>query len=114
MDAWINTDFESSSQTTPQFASFSRAFRRHIKQIFAGVGLELVEYNRGHFYISGFAKNPTTGKFAYFSTNDVRGSNGWLTSLLVRSAEHEKDYTGGANGFAPLAMVGVKAMELTQ
>lgn len=110
MDKWTNVYFESSSSTTLQFASFARDFKKHIKQILEGVGMELVSFNRGHFYICGFAKKDD--KYIYFSTDDVRGSDGWLTSVLVRTAKHDRDYTGGSNNFAPLPMVGTIALKL--
>ncbi len=115
MDNWTNTNFESSSSLTPQFAAFARDYKKHLKAILSGVGLELISFNRGHFYLSGFIHNPLTDKYAYFSISDVRGGHDeWLTQVLVRSAKHDKDYTGGANGFVGLPMVGTEALSLTQ
>ncbi len=115
MENWIGKNFESSSETTQEFRNFARDYKKHITKVFNGAGLTLASFNRGHFYISGFALNPDTKKYAYFSIHDVRGGqDDWLSNVLVRSAEHIKDYRGGSNGFASLPMVGVKALSLTQ
>lgn len=97
MKKYLNVDFESSSGLTPQFASFARSFKSYCKKI-AGNDYELISFNRGHFYCSGFFKNKATNKYAYFSTSDVRFfKNEWYNRLLVRTAKHDKDFSGGAN-----------------
>ncbi len=60
------------------------------------IGAELVSFNKGHYYVSGFIKREE--KYVYFSISDVRHFPGsWVNDVLVRTAKHEKDYTGGAN-----------------
>lgn len=114
MDKYINFYFESSSTLTPEFAAFARDYKKHVKQVFAGVGLELIKFNRGHFECSGFAKNNATGKLVYFSTSDVRGNDGWLTNSLIRTATDDRDYRGGNNNWTSLPMLGTKALTLTE
>lgn len=101
MNQWTNYKFESSSSTIPEFASFARAFKNWLKAE-AGNDFEIVSFNRGHFYISGFLKNTKNNKLVYFSIPDVRFNNDWSNQILVRTAKHDKDYSGGANNFVRL------------
>ena len=72
-------------------------------------------YVSGHFYCSGFLKNVHTGKFAYFSISDVRHfSDSWVDNILLRTASHEKDYTGGRNQSTTILKIGQDASEITQ
>jgi hypothetical protein len=52
-----------------------------------------ITFNAGHYYCSCFVKF-NENNIVYMSTSDYRFSN---QSFLVRSAKHEKDYTGGSN-----------------
>lgn len=96
IERWLGNQFESSSGLTDEFATFAREYRSEFKKAIAPE-FEVVSFNRGHFYLSGFVKNKETGKLVYFSTDDVRGSGGWYNSILVRTAKHDKDFTGGSN-----------------
>ena len=96
-DKYINHHFESSSIKTEEFKSFARAFRTDIKEQIKDTFI-LEEFNTNHFYISGFLKSIKNGKYVYFSIPDVRHFlNEWKDNILIRTAEHLKDYTGGAN-----------------
>ena len=96
MNKWLDYTFESSRGLTEEFAQFAKDFKKElIKAI--DPDFELVNYLRGHFDISGFLKD-RYGKFIYFSTSDVRYfKNEWFNNILIRTAQHEKDYTGGDN-----------------
>ena len=97
IENWIDFEFESSSGLTKEFAQFARDFKKHIKNNLPD-NYELVNFYRGHFFCSGFIKNLATDKFMYFSTSDVRYfRNSWYNDILIRTAEREKDYTGGRN-----------------
>ncbi len=100
MEKWLDVDFESSCFLTDQFRAFSRDFKKFVKKNLPEDS-ELVGWSRGHFEISGFVKRGD--KYAYFSTSDVRFfRKQWYKNMLVRSAAHEKDYTGGSNCFIAL------------
>jgi hypothetical protein len=97
---WYKNNFISSCSITEEFAMFAREYRQHIKSLLPE-GMELVSWNRGHFYCSGFIRKGD--KFVYFDTGDVRGlSNDWHDNILVRTARSDKDYTGGPNCRATL------------
>jgi len=113
IESWLNVNFESSCSLTPEFSSFARQFKAYVKKI-CGSDFEIVGWSRGHFYLSGFLKNKKTNKLSYFSTSDVRHFPGeWYKNLLVRTAEHEKDYRGGRNNWTTLPEIIKVAEKLT-
>lgn len=113
LNKWLNRDFESSSSLTPEFAEFFKDVKCFVKKELKGD----FEFNihRGHFYFSGFAKNKITNKWAYFSASDVRHfKDGWFNNLLVRTAQNDKDYTGGNNNYSQLAIIKNALQNLTK
>ncbi len=112
---WKSNSFESSCYKTPEFMAFVRMFRQHIKKQAKENGLDVISFSTGHFYCSGFFKNKNTGKFAYFSISDVRYfQDSWIDDVLLRTAEHEKDYAGGRNQSVNIQDIGREALEITQ
>ena len=101
INKWGTHEFSSGSYTGDDFNSFARSFKTAMNKLTQNVGAELVNYNKGHYYISGFIKR--WDKYVYFSISDVRHlSMWWIEELLVRTAKHAKDYTGGANRYTEL------------
>lgn len=97
MERWIGYNFESSSGLTEEFATFAKEFKKELTKQLPD-NCEIVNWSRGHFEVSCFIKNNTSGRFAYLSTSDVRYfSDSWYEDILIRTAKHEKDYTGGSN-----------------
>lgn len=112
---WKGNSFESSCYKTPEFMAFARMFRSHIQKQAKDNGLEVTNFSTGHFYCSGFFRNETTGKFAYFSISDVRHfPDSWIDDVLLRTAEDDQDYTGGRNLFVHINSIGQKALEITR
>lgn len=101
---YVGVEFESSSTKTKQFTSFATKLKNAIKeQLEINGNWELVQWEKGHFYCFGFIKNKEDGRLYYINTSDVRSSkNEWFEHLLYRTAEHEKDYTGGMNQYCRL------------
>ena len=104
---YSNYRFESSTGKTKEFSSFATKFKNVIKSILEETNPSFIldSYNVGHFYVSGFIKNQENNKFVYFSIFDVRCSNvrhDVLDRILVRTAEHNKDFRGGNNGYTEL------------
>ncbi len=103
----LRKGFESSSQTTPEFLTFFRTFKKELTKILTERGCTKIEIGKGHFYVSGFFTAPS-GQVYYISLSDVRSfsETGWNNdSLMYRTAKHYKDYTGGHNQWVPLAQV---------
>jgi hypothetical protein len=112
IEEWLDVSFQSSSGLTEEFALFAKQYKKAIAKAMGDY--ELVSFSRGHFYMSGFFRSPHTGKLVYFSTDDVRGSNnGWFDNILIRTAQHDKDYTGGSNCFSSLENIRDRADDLT-
>ena len=112
MEKWINYYFESSSMETPEFSAFSKDIKKYIKNLILPEFI-LVNYNKGHFYFSGFLTTKDGTRTVYFSSSDVRYSqNAWYNNLLIRTAKHAKDYTGGNNDYCKLTELKEKALKL--
>jgi hypothetical protein len=100
LEGFKKWEFSSGSTTGQDYLVFHRLLIQSIKR-YLPRGAKLVNVNRGHYYTSGFIEKD--GKFVYFSISDVRGfPNEWYKNILIRTAEHEKDYTGGSNGYITL------------
>jgi len=114
MKSWLNVEFVSSCNTTDQFKSFARNFKSYLKKLTKD-NFDIVNFNRGHFDVSGFLKNKENNKLVYFSVSDVRFfPNEWYNHVLVRTAKHDKDYTGGSNNYSTLDEIENKALYLTK
>ena len=98
--ALLEQEFESSCGLTPQFATFAKTFKRELKkELEESVGITEFDFHRGHFVCSGFFKT-NDDRIFYFSQSDVRFFK--ENKLLVRTAKHFKDYTGGKNCYVPI------------
>lgn len=87
----INRHYESSSSVTEHY---KRAKRDFVKTLQLYFGKEsVIVTSCPHFEFTGFIKK--LDKFVYFATGDLRYRI--CNSMLVRTARHEKDYTGGHN-----------------
>lgn len=114
MDKWRGYEFESSAWKTTEFKSFALQYRNAIRKLL-GPMFETCNVSTGHFYVSGFARNKESGKFIYFNSGDVRGrQDEWYTSILIRTATSEKDYTGGVNWYSSLPDLAYRAGLLTR
>ena len=113
LEDWAGIHFESSSGLTEEFAAFAKMFKQRIKRECEKNELSLCSFDRGHFYCSGFVGSQKTGRYIYFSISDVRYfSNSWLNNILIRTAEHIKDFTGGRNNSTDLKNFGQTAKAL--
>ena len=112
MENWRDHEFESSCSTTPEFAAFARDFKKELNRN-KGT-LDLVNFSRGHFYVSGFLQNRVTHNLVYFSISDVRFfPEDWYNHILIRTAQHDKDYTGGRNFYTTWQELPATALHLT-
>jgi hypothetical protein len=104
----LERGFESSSSLTPEFAKFYRTFKSEFTKELKSQGATEIEFHRGHFYLSGFCR--VNGQLWYFSLPDVRGigytlknnSNSCMSKLMYRTAQHNKDWTGGMNRYVTI------------
>ena len=91
--------FESSCERTPEYLAWHRLFKREFTNFLKGKGCGEIEISKpNHFDMFGFFR-AKSGQIFYFSISDLR----WCKSdMLIRTAEHYKDYTGGSNQSACL------------
>lgn len=90
----LEQDFESSSVDTEQFKEFVRTFKKEFKGLLKNY-ITKIEFSKGHFEISGFF-TLLLDDIYYFNLGDVRWNK---DQMLIRKAEHYKDWTGGQNSF---------------
>ena len=92
-------EFESSSSRTPEYLAWHRLFKREFtKFLTAKEATNIVIGSPNHFDISGFFM--LGNAIWYFRIEDLRWSK---AQMLIRTAEHYKDYTGGMNQYIPLS-----------
>jgi hypothetical protein len=96
----IEQGFESSTGKTPEFKSFASQFKKTMKRALRENNAELISFSVGHFDLSGFYQ--VDGQMGYFSLPDVRMGMRGNMALMYRTADHEKDYTGGMNRWTAL------------
>lgn len=95
-NGWSETH-ENHSNAADQFA---RDFRSDLKQMLKGSEWEVYNFHPNWFCGSGFLYNKEKDKWVYFSHSDTRYfQDSWNDHLLIRTAKHEKDYTGGSNHY---------------
>lgn len=83
------------------YKSFQTKYKNFLKKLCKENGYELVNFMPNHYEFSCFIKG--NGKYVYISISDVRHfSKEWFNHILIRTAEHEKDYHGGPNNYTSL------------
>jgi len=90
--------FGSGGHNTPEFNSFAVKFKVRFRKELDKIEATDFELNKGHFYLSGFFR--VGEQLVYFSISDVR--HGFDSNMLVRTAEHNKDWTGGHNQYVTI------------
>ena len=92
--------------TSKEYRQFQTALIREISNYAKAVDATVVSNIKGHYDTSCFVGR--NGKFVYInhSSGSCRRAGGVridLDSFLIRTAKHEKDYTGGNNRFCHLS-----------
>lgn len=96
--------FGSGSYNSDEFNEFFEKFKKSFSYELKKIKATKIEISKGHFYLSGFF---TVGEqVMYFSISDVRSymSTNWkgIPEMLIRKADHYKDYTGKSNNFVAI------------
>lgn len=92
-----------------EFKSFVSDFKKAVKAVCEenGIDKSAIKFSVGHFYISGFIKthDNASSPYVYFSVSDTRSPMKFsdFAGLMYRTAEHERDFTGGSNHWGGLA-----------
>jgi thiosulfate reductase cytochrome b subunit len=100
--AATNTHFESSCSKTPQYVAWHRLFKREFTKFLTAKGATNIQIGKpNHFDMSGFFTLGNT--IWYFSISDLRNFYaGKAQPMLLRTAKHYKDYTGGMNQYVSM------------
>jgi len=110
VEGFMDWRFTSGGTTGPDFNEFARLFKIWLKKQLPATA-QLVNFNKGHYYLSGFITNKT-GRHVYFNVGDVRFNRNWHNSIYVRTAKSDRDYTGGQNVNTSLESMVRDALEL--
>ena len=103
---WVGYDFNRNGWSTSHenksdaWTQFVRDTRSDLKAMLKGTGWRVHTFKGNWFTTSGFLYNEELNAWVYISMSDVRHwQDSWWKNLLIRTAEHEKDYTGGRNQY---------------
>lgn len=94
------------SDLSQEFKDFFKREKKRLTAIFKEKGCTEIKMDYGFNYFSGFFTAPS-GQIYYFSCSDVRHFG--YDRLLIRTAKHYKDWTGGSNQY-----VGTKKSDLME
>lgn len=96
LQPFVDYRFSSGGVIGDDFKSFNTKFKNAVKKLLPE-GYEIHDWHRNHYECSAVLKN-SHGNYAYLSVSDVRfWNNEWFTNILIRTMDHEKDWTGGRN-----------------
>lgn len=99
---YLNYEFSSGPYTGEDYKKFQNKYISYLRSMCKYYGWELVNVGRNHYCFSAFVKSQSN-KYVYISISDVRFfHNEWFYHILIRKAEHEKDYRGGPNRYTAL------------
>lgn len=89
-----------------EYRNFQTALIREISNYAEAVDATVVSNSKGHYFTTCFVER--NGKFVYISHSSglsrmADGVRIELDSFLIRTAKHEKDYTGGSNHYCHLS-----------
>lgn len=104
---WNHTTFEDwGGVISPEYKEFQNNYKSVIKDFCKEINMELVSFNGKHYEFSAVLRSFATNKYYYISISDVRyWRDDWNESILYRTMEHEKDWTGGMNHYSNLNML---------
>jgi len=101
LDGFRTWVFTSGPTADADFRFFAKHYRKFVRTNLPRAST-LAEFSIGHYELSGFIQRQD--RFVYFSISDVRHFPGkWIDNILVRTAKHARDYTGGPNNYTNLA-----------
>jgi hypothetical protein len=115
IEKWLGNEFESSSSVTEEYMAWKKDYRKEMKKMLPDNFEMLPKTSDAHFSASGFIRNKDTNKLVYWSISDIRYfQDTWYNNILIRTAEHDKDWTGGGNNYATWNNFTSKCKDLTQ
>lgn len=102
---YLDYEFSSGPYTGQDYLTFQRKYINYLKDMCKDNNWQLVNVGKNHYEFTAFVKHPNN-LYIYLSISDVRFfKNEWFNNILIRTAEHEKDYRGGPNQRTSLALL---------
>jgi hypothetical protein len=106
---YINHQFESSCDRTPEYVAFEKLCKKELKAQCKKAGFNLHKFYPNHFEWTAVLEKD--GKFIYVSLSDVRYWD-WYNDVLIRTMAHAEDWRGGSNNKCSFDEIGKKATYL--
>lgn len=101
LEKYIDYEFSSGCYTGDDYKQFQTEYINYLRSLCKQNGWELVNVGRNHYEFTAFIKRDS--RYVYFSISDVRyWQNEWYKHILIRTANNDKDYTGGNNNYTSL------------
>lgn len=95
-----------------EYNAFQNAFKRLLTKMAEEMGAKVVHYHKMHYDESAMIERD--GKYAYIlhSNNLTNRSRPVLHHILIRTARHSEDWTGGSNEYVNWSQLANKLDEL--
>ena len=101
LEKYLNYEFSSGPYTGKDYKTFQTKYVNYLKQLCKDNDWQLARVLKNHYEFSAFIEYD--GKFAYLAIVDVRyWKNELWNNILIRTANHKKDYRGGRNDYTSL------------
>lgn len=96
---------DAGTYVSKEYRRFQTSLVREISKYATTVGAKVLSSSKGYYYTSCFVERD--GKFVYISHSSTLSQMGdgvriELSSFLIRTARHVKDYTGGTNQYCDM------------
>lgn len=99
---------------SPDYKSFENKYRNFLKRVCLSHDYVL-KFCGSHYEFSCFVTNERNGKCVYIRISDVRYfKNEWWNHILIRSAQNDHDYTGGANQYTALPELESRIVQMVE
>ena len=116
---WLGFDFqydgwsENHENKSTAFEQWVRDTRSDLRTMLKGTGWELHSWKGNWFTASGFLFHKEWGQWVYISVSDLRyWQDAWWDGMLIRTAENEKDFTGGCNQYCTFSDIREKLQKM--
>jgi len=103
LQKYYNHEFENwGGVTSPDYRTFETKYINYLKSICKENGWNFIKANKNHYEFTAVMQRDD-GQFMYFSISDVRyWFNKWYDHILIRTMQHDHDWTGGFNNYTNL------------
>lgn len=110
---WKNYRFSSGTTTGNDYKQFQKEMKSDLKKQAKKEHFVVYKFLPNHYEFSAVLKKEDIEKYIYISISDVRFFiNEWYNRVLIRTMEHDKDWTGGSNQYCKWTEVGKYANRL--